>query len=135
MDTEKLVINAENTPLGRIASYAAKQALLGKAIIIVNCSEAIISGDRQGIISRYQTARARGGSALKGPNIKRSPYMIMKRTIRGMLSYKQGRGLNALKKILCYNDIPAEYQNKNKISLKKEIKTDSMQLKELSKLI
>ncbi len=132
---EKIIINAENAPIGRVASYAAKQALLGKSIIIVNCDNAIISGNRADILNKYQTARARGGSALKGPHIIRSPYRIMKRTIRGMLSYKQGRGLNALKKIICYNNIPAEYQNETKISLEKKFKTRTMQLKELSKLI
>ena len=35
--TEKLIIDANNAVMGRLASYVAKQAMLGKEIVIVNC--------------------------------------------------------------------------------------------------
>jgi len=32
----KITINAENQVLGRLATYAAKQALLGNTIVVIN---------------------------------------------------------------------------------------------------
>ena len=37
-----LVIDGEDGVLGRIASFAAKQALLGKEIKIVNCNKLLV---------------------------------------------------------------------------------------------
>ena len=87
-----IVIDGKNAILGRLASYVVKQALLGKEIAIVNCNEVVISGKPKSVIKEYQEKRQRGGSSLKGPFFPKSPERIVKRTVRGMLSYKQGRG-------------------------------------------
>jgi len=127
-----VVIDATGGMLGRIAAYAAKQALLGKTIRIVNCNEILITGRKKSILEEYKAARARGGSALKGPNFPRPPEKIMKRTIRGMLPYKKGRGADALKKIRCYNKVPVEFESAEKVSLKRELKTRAIKLCKLS---
>ncbi len=131
----KIIIDAANTPLGRIASYAAKQAILGNSVVLVNCDSAIVSGRKGMVIKEYTQARAKGGTSLKGPHFPKNPERIMKRTIRGMLPYKTGRGSAALKRVICYNSTPAEYQNSDKISLQKELKIKTMSLKELSEKI
>jgi large subunit ribosomal protein L13 len=41
------IINAEDTILGRLASYIAKEALKGESFIILNCEKAIISGRKE----------------------------------------------------------------------------------------
>ena len=133
--TGRIIIDAANAPLGRIASYATKQALLGNLVSIVNCNNALISGRKKSILEEYREARARGGSALKGPNFPKSPERIMKRTVRGMLKYKTGRGRDALKRVLCYNDLPQEYQDAKIISFPKIFKIKTLTLKELSNLI
>ena len=51
---KQIIINATDGNLGRIASYAAKQALLGKEIIILNCNEAQITGNPKTILAKYQ---------------------------------------------------------------------------------
>jgi large subunit ribosomal protein L13 len=58
---KKIVIDATNATLGRLASYSAKQALLGKEIAIVNCDKAVIAGKRRSIIIEYQEKRGKGG--------------------------------------------------------------------------
>ena len=132
---KEIVIDASHGTLGRIASYVAKQALLGKTIAIVNCNEVLVTGKRAATLKEYSEKRARGGSSLKGPNFPRHPERIMKRTIRGMLSYKQARGSQALDRVKCYNSIPAELEQTKKISLKREIKVKAIKLKEISKTI
>jgi len=131
----KIIIDAANTILGRLASYAAKQALFGKSIIIVNCNLAILSGSKSMVINQYKEERAKGSTSLKGPHFPKDPERLVKRTIRGMLSYKQERGRSAFKRIMCYNDVPAEYADSQKIALAKTLKFKTITLKELSQRI
>ena len=131
----KIVIDATNAVLGRLASYAAKQALLGHEIIIVNCDKAIVTGKHSTIIREYHISRSRGGSSLNGPHFPKTPERILKRTIRGMLSYKQGRGLAAFKRIICYNLVPTEYESTKKIHAGKEKKTTTTTLKHIGEEI
>ena len=64
----EIIIDASNSVLGRVASLAAKQALLGKDVIIINCNNALISGRKNFIVKQYKQKRSRGWYALKGPN-------------------------------------------------------------------
>src|SRR3989344_9168599 len=126
-----IIIDAAGGILGRIASYAAKQSLYGRSIKIVNCNDAMITGDKKMILEKYKASRRRGGAAMNGPHFPKHPERIMKRTVRGMLSYTQGRGLEAFKRVMCYNEVPAELQGKDKITLKREIKVKAIKLSEL----
>ena len=129
----KIIIDATGGSMGRIASLAAKQALLGKEVIIVNCNDAVITGRPRTTIAAYEKKRARGGSAQKGPYFPKSPERIMKRTVRGMLSYKQGRGDAAFKRVMCYNSLPEEFKDAEKTSLKKTHHAKTIKLSQLSK--
>lgn len=128
-----IVIDAANSILGRVASFAAKQALLGKAVAVINCEKSLITGRVRFTIEEYKHKRQRGGSSLKGPHFPKNSDMIMKRTIRGMLPYQQARGLEALKRVRCFNGIPKEFESAKKISLVTEIKTKSIPLSEVSR--
>lgn len=132
MSTKTIVIDASNALLGRLASYASKQALLGKEVIIINCEKAVISGSSAFIGAHYRTRRARGGSSLNGPNFPRSPERIMKRTIRGMLPHQQARGLAAFKRVRCYNEVPEAHKDLPVIRAGKEKSIRTMQLGRLS---
>jgi large subunit ribosomal protein L13 len=128
----KIIIDATEGVMGRIAAFAAKQSLLGKTIVIVNCEEAIITGPPRVIVAKYLKNRARGGTAQRGPYFPKGPERIMKRTIRGMLSHAQKRGKDALGRIMCYDAVPDEFKDKEKLSMVREIKTKFMTLKRLS---
>ncbi len=132
---EEIIIDGKNATMGRLASYVAKQALLGRKIVIINANEVIIVGDKKNIIGKYQQRIRLGGHSLKGPKIIRTPERILKRTIKGMLSHKQVRGKNAMKNIMCYNKVPEEYKEKKKIVAGKIKKSKFITLKELSERI
>jgi large subunit ribosomal protein L13 len=131
-----LVIDAKDASLGRLASTAAKQALLGKNVTILNCTETIIFGNKVSILESYKrTFFRRGGSMKLAKHIKRSPERIVKRTIRGMLSHKQTRGQNAFKKIMCYDAVPKEFKEaENMMTFKKSTKK-GLVLKDLARLV
>ncbi|MBU3913026.1 MAG: 50S ribosomal protein L13 [Nanoarchaeota archaeon] len=127
--SEELVINGENEVLGRVASFAAKQALQGKSVVVVNCEHILVSGNRANIIDRYLVTRRR--NAVKFPSV---PEKIVKRTIRGMIKYKSGRGAAAFKKLRCYNSAPASYKDANAVKLGNK-NIDMMDLKELGRML
>ena len=106
-----MIIDATDGVLGRIAAFAAHQAKRGEKIEIVNCEKAVITGSREDVLSRY-FRKMKMGVSRKGPFLKTRPEMLFKKTIRGMLPYKQDKGKAVLERITCYQGIPAELKSK-----------------------
>jgi len=128
------LIDGKNAILGRLASYAAKEALKGEEIVIVNCEEIIITGNKKNIKGKFEERRERVGSSQKGPKISRVSEKIVKRTIRGMFpDHRQGRGREAYKRVKCYNKIPKEFEDKKMIKAGKEKKGKFVRIKEILK--
>ncbi len=128
-----LVIDGSQALLGRLASYAAKQALMGKQVIILNCDGVVISGNRRSIIEHYLAARRRGGNSQRGPYVLKSPSRIVKRTVRGMVPHKQERGRLALGRVRCYDDHPVEYKEAKALHSKRVKPAQVISLKELER--
>ena len=105
-----MIIDANNLILGRLGAYAAKKALLGEKIDIVNCESCVITGKRNKIFEDYRNKLKRGIPS-KGPFTHRMPHRFVKRAIRGMLPYKKERGRIAFKNIKCYVGIPKNLKN------------------------
>lgn len=105
-----MIIDANNMILGRLGTYAAKKALLGEKIDIVNCEKCVITGDRTRIL-RDSDIKLKRGIHSKGPITYRSPNRFVKRAIRGMLPYKKERGRAAFENIKCYAGIPETLKN------------------------
>ena len=106
-----MIIDANNLIVGRMAAVAAKKALLGEKVDIVNCEKAIMTGDKKNILLRYRKKR-KMGTPKKGPFYFRRPDMFVRRIIRGMLPYKQEKGRKAFERIMCYIDIPEAFKDK-----------------------
>ena len=117
----KRIIDGKNAVMGRLASYAAKQALKGEEIVILNCNEVIITGNRKSIKEEFLRRRKIGGSSQKGPLLSKSSEKLVKKVIRGMLpDHRWGVGKAALGRIRCYNAVPKEFENEKKISAGRE---------------
>ena len=128
------IIDGSGMVLGRLASYVAKESLKGEEIAIINCSDVIITGNKEKIKEEFLEKRLRVGSSQKGPRHSRKTEKIVKRTIRGMLpNYREGRGREAWKRIRCYDKIPKELSEKEIIKLKKENKIKINKVKEFTK--
>jgi len=111
-----IVINAENLILGRFATYAAKRALLGEDVRVINAEKAIVSGSRANNLKEMKTKMARG-IPTKGPFITRMPDRYVRRVIRGMLPHRQPKGAEAFKRILCYKGVPSEFKDIKPVQL------------------
>ena len=108
MVTEQVtIINAEGLILGRMASIIAKRLLNGETIIVVNAEKAVISGKKQ---SKVREAKdfLEVGHPRKGPFHYRRPDRIIRKTVRGMLPYKQPKGKQAFKRLKVFIGIPDE---------------------------
>ena len=75
-----IIINAENLIVGRLGTFAAKQAMLGEEIRIVNAEKAVISGKKDEVFDNYLNKRSRG-TPTKGPFLQRNPDRILRRSI------------------------------------------------------
>ncbi len=111
-----IIIDATDTVLGRMASFAAKKALAGEEVVIVNAEKAIITGNKEDIFKRYKTRRD-VGDRYHGPFFPRMPDRIVRRAIRGMLPYKSGKGREAYKRIKVFIGVPKEYKDKEMVNL------------------
>jgi len=128
------VIDGKNAVLGRLASYAAKESLKGEEIAIINCEQAIITGNKKFIQGDFQEKRERVGSGQRGPKISRTSEKIVKRAIRGMLpDHRLGRGKEAFQRIKCYVGVPPEFKDSKKITYNEEYKLKYITVKELAK--
>ena len=105
-----MIIDANNLILGRLGTFVAKKALLGKKIDIVNCESCVVTGGRARIFKDYDNFLKRGTQS-KGPFVRRMPDRFVKRAIRGMLPYKKDRGRIAFKNIKCYIGVPENLKN------------------------
>ena len=136
----RLIIDATDTILGRLASFAAKKALEGYEVIIVNAEKAVITGNRKTVIKEYQEKRQRG-NPYKGPFFPKRPDRILRRTIRGMLPWKTHRGRVAFKRVKVYIGIPKELEGKEIMKLPEEYTVKKLKipkfiyLGELSKIL
>lgn len=111
-----IIIDATNAILGRMATFAAKEALLGQKVAIINAEKAVVSGTKKAVLARYKQKYARGVPS-KGPFIHRMPDRFVRRTIRGMLPYKNPRGAEAFKRVMCYIGVPESFKDKEAMKM------------------
>jgi len=112
-----MIIDATDMIAGRIATIAAKKALLGEEVVIVNAEKAIITGKRNNVFHMFKHEVDRG-IPTKGPFIPRMPDRFFKRLIRGMLPRKRDKGEKAFKRIMCYIGVPDEFKDKKLETIK-----------------
>ncbi len=113
-----MIIDATNTILGRLATVAAKQALLGEDVVIINAEKAIVSGKKDEVLARFRQKYARGTPST-GPFVHRGADRLVRRTIRGMLPYKIPRGEAAYKRVMCYAGVPEQFKDQEAQVLEK----------------
>jgi len=116
-----MIIDGESAVLGRLSSYVAKQLLKGESVTIINAEKVIITGSRKLIEDRYIKRRDIGGPH-HGPFFPKKPDLIVRRSIRGMLPYKKGRGAAALRKLRVQIGSPSALAEEPK-KLTRDVKT------------
>ena len=117
------IIDGKDLVLGRLGSAIAKRLLLGENIKIVNCKDIVILGRKKFLVDRYK-AKLSNKVVKQGPYYSRAPADLVKRAFRNMLPYKNQRGIDAFKRLKCYNSVPSVLLNSEK-EVVEEAKLDS----------
>ncbi|MGC8848884.1 MAG: 50S ribosomal protein L13 [Candidatus Bathyarchaeia archaeon] len=119
---EPIIIDGENAILGRLASLAAKKALEGREVVIVNAEKVAVSGTKDRVLRdvrrRFRTRTL--GSLEKAPVHYRRPDRYVRRAVRGMLPWKQAKGKEAYKRVKVYIGVPPELAGKEAIRVGRE---------------
>ncbi len=114
MSKEPVLLDAKNQILGRLASYAAKHALSGERVIVLNAEKAVISGRRKNIVDeakrRLETRTL--ANQTTAPVHQRRPDLYLRRVIRGMLPWEKAKGKAAFHRVLVFIGVPEEYSSK-----------------------
>ena len=133
-----MIIDAKDAILGRLSTFAAKQALLGNKVDVVNCEEAVVSGKKQAILENYIRRIDRKAPG-KGPYLYRRPDFFVRRTIRGMLPFKRARGRDAFRNVKCHIGMPENLRNGEAVILKDNASTlhsaDCLKVKDICRSI
>ncbi|MBM3291967.1 50S ribosomal protein L13 [Candidatus Bathyarchaeota archaeon] len=112
----RTIIDADGLILGRMASIVAKKLLAGESVEIVNAQAAIVSGNRTSIIEAEKEFLSVGGHR-KGPTHFKQPNDMVRRTIRGMLPYRQPKGRDAFKRLKVHIGVPRELETLVKVKI------------------
>ena len=134
----RIIIDGKDAILGRVCTYAAKQALLGQNVQVINCEEMVVSGKKNPIIENY-TRRIDRKAPNKGPFLYRRPDFFVRRTIRGMLPWKRYRGREAYKLVKCHIGVPETLKSEKAVHVKdisaSKLKIDHVKVKEICRSI
>jgi len=116
---EPILLDAKNQVLGRLASYAAKHALGGSRVVVLNAEQAVISGRRSNIIdeAKHRLETRTLANQTTAPVHQRRPDLYLRRVIRGMLPWEKARGKAAFHRIFVFVGVPEEYSKKNTVKI------------------
>ncbi|HTY75334.1 MAG TPA: 50S ribosomal protein L13 [Candidatus Nanoarchaeia archaeon] len=129
------VVNGEGLILGRMCSKIAKRLLNGEQIVIVNAEKITVSGKKKSKIAEAKEF-LEVGAPERGPFHSRRPDRIVRKTVRGMVPWKQPKGKSAYKRLKVYMGVPAEFKDStmetDKYALASKLKGPHFTLGELA---
>jgi large subunit ribosomal protein L13 len=128
---EYVKIDVSNQVAGRICSFIAKRALMGDNIVVVNCKNAMITGDKNRVFKIYldrDNVKVFSNHA-QGPFFPHRPDTFIRHMVWGMMP-KGTRGRQAIQRVEFFiGEIPERMASKYKIVAQKEYKLASADLK------
>jgi len=107
-----VVINGEGLILGRMCSKVAKRLLNGEEVIVVNAEKVVLSGKKKSKVAEAKQF-LEVGAPERGPFHSRRPDRIVRKTVRGMVPWKQAKGKSAYKRLKVYLGVPAELKGQD----------------------
>merc|ERR1712023_452276 len=118
MPFEKLVvIDGRGHLMGRLASFVAKETLLGQKVVVVRCEELVISGShiRNKLKLLMKRNKRMNTNPKKGPFHHKSPSDMFIRVVRGMLPHVWYRGSAEFQRVKAVEGIPDPFDQVKKV--------------------
>jgi large subunit ribosomal protein L13 len=113
--TPIVLVNAEGLIVGRLGSKVAKLLLNGEEVIILNAEKAVFSGKKKSKVAEAKQF-LEVGAPERGPFHYRRPDKYLRKTLRGMLPFKQPKGKTAYKRLKVFMGVPMELKGKEMIT-------------------
>ena len=98
-----------------MASKVAKRLLNGEEVIILNAEKAVFSGKKKSKVLEAHIF-LEVGAPVRGPFHYRRPDRFLRKTVRGMVPYKQPKGKDAYKRLKVFMGVPIELKNQQMIT-------------------
>jgi large subunit ribosomal protein L13 len=109
------LVNAEGLIVGRMCSKVAKRLLNGEEVIILNAEKAVFSGKKKSKVAEAKQF-LEVGAPMRGPFHYRRPDRFLRKTVRGMLPFKQPKGKSAFKRLKVFMGVPLELKDRQMIT-------------------
>lgn len=92
-----VVIDAQGAVVGRLGARVSKLLLAGKQVEIINADKAVILGSLSSAKEKFLSRRSQKNKRNpdESPKWPRSPNLLLRRIIRGMLPWSSQRGRDA----------------------------------------
>ncbi|MGV8176258.1 MAG: 50S ribosomal protein L13 [Candidatus Bilamarchaeaceae archaeon] len=105
-----MVVDGNNLIFGRMSTQVAKSLLKGEEVHVINCEKIVITGTQDVIMDRFVKRRQaqNKGTPEHSPHWPRTPNLLVRRMIRGMLPHKRPTGKAAFKRLRVYVGNPME---------------------------
>ena len=119
-----LYIDATDLILGRLASFVAKQLLLGYNVRILRSEQAFQTGEWTKVLAKMKSylRKRTNYNPKKGPLHQRAPSEIIKRAVRRMLPIRTVRGKEAYKRLKAFEGIPNSFRNEKLMSIESALR-------------
>ncbi|KAG0490830.1 hypothetical protein HPP92_007693 [Vanilla planifolia] len=126
----RVIVDARQHMLGRLASIVAKELLNGQHIVVVRCEEICMSGGlvRQKMKFLRFLRKRMNTKPSHGPIHFRAPAKILWRTIRGMIPHKTKRGAAALARLKAFEGVPPPYDRMKRMVIPDALKVLRLQV-------
>jgi large subunit ribosomal protein L13 len=130
-----VAIDGSKLVFGRLASRVAKKLLNGEEVHVANCENIVITGEPQVTIGNFLTRRRlqNKGTPEHSPHWPKTPILLVRRMIRGMLPWKTNRGKDAFRKLRVYAGNPKNLKLEKMDEAKFQSERRSMTIGELCK--
>ncbi len=109
------LVNAEGLIVGRMCSKVAKRLLNGEEVIILNAEKAVFSGKKKSKVAEAHKF-LEVGAPMRGPFHYRRPDRFLRKTVRGMVPFKQPKGKSAYKRLKVFMGVPLEFKDQKLIT-------------------
>jgi large subunit ribosomal protein L13 len=115
MKSRVTLVNAEGLIVGRMCSKVAKRLLNGEEVTILNAEKAVFSGKKKAKILEAHIF-LEVGAPVRGPFHYRRPDRFLRKTVRGMVPYKQPKGKEAYARLRVFMGVPLDLKGKEMIT-------------------
>ncbi len=104
------VIDGKNAVYGRLASLVAKRIMNGEEIVVLNCEQILITGERDAVFADFKAKVDRGEcKSRKGPFYPRRSDLLFKRAVRGMIPWTSTSGREAYRRLHVFVGVPKQF--------------------------